>query len=182
MKKNGQLLSLDFLLAIGLVILALGIVLKFSGMSAFEWQEQQEQTELENAGKTAVLLLLSNPQLTCEIKNVDGSLLGMHLNNCIDWSKPFSQASLGLPNDWNYSIRNQTDYHFPLIRSTQRVDVNGSPVDSPSALFAVDFNAMVSNGPVFKSTVYNCLKTKDWTGQPLPCGFQKNMIGIKVWK
>lgn len=176
MKQKGQLLSLDFLLAIALVILGFGVIIKFSEMAVFEWQEQQEWLETETYGQNAVLLLLSNPQLTCEIKAWNDVNLGEHVNNCIDISPShdINQAALGLPDDWNYNIFNRTD--GSLIRGTR------DPSDSSPRIFSVDINAIVFSGKIPKNVLYKCLKKKNWEGTPYACPLAEKQVWVRIWK
>jgi hypothetical protein len=171
MKPNGQLLSLDFLLAIGLVILALGVSLKFSHQAVFEWQEQQERNELEKRGENAVLLLMSNPENTCEIKDTDGNPLGEHVNNCINVSNPspISSETLGLPDELGYRIFNETD--GALIAGSQSL-----PSDAPN-VFSVETKAIVSDtdGKIPKADLYSCLKKSG-------CTPAEKTIRVNVWK
>ncbi len=174
MKQKGQLLSLDFLLAIALVILGFGVALKFGQLAVFEWQEQQEMLEIETYGQNAVLLLLSNPQLTCETKGWNGAPLGEHVNNCLDISKNINQAALGLPSDWNFNIFNRTN--GVLIRKTSDL-----PFES-QRVFSVDVNAIVYNGKIPKGILFNCLKKKDWNGTALPCSLTEKTVWVRIWK
>ncbi len=175
MKQKGQLLSLDFLLAIALVILGFGVALKFGQLAVFEWQEQQEWLETEARGQNAVLLLLSNPQLTCETEGLPNQPLGEHVNNCLDISNPnnINQAALGLPSNWDYNVFNKTD-GTPIANS-------GSPDNSPR-IFSVDVNAIVYNGKIPKGILFNCLKKKDWRGTALPCSLTEKTLGMMIWK
>jgi hypothetical protein len=176
MKQKGQLLSLDFLLAIALIILGFGVALKFGQLAIFEWQEKQEIIELETYGKNAVLLLLSNPQLTCEIKNWQGIPLGEHVNNCLDVSpsKDINQAVLGLPSDWNFNIFNKTD--GVSIRKTRDLSFENQRV------FSVEVKAIVHNGAIPKGILFDCLKKKDWLGVPLDCSLQQKTVWVRIWK
>ena len=176
MKQKGQLLSLDFLLAIALVILGFGVALKFGQLAVFEWQERQEWLETETNGQNAVLLLLSNPQLTCETADTENQPLGEHVNNCIDISNSgnINQAALGLSSDWEFSIFNQTD--GSLIRETAAL-----PSDV-QRVFSVEVNAIVYGGKVPKGILFNCLKKKDWEGLPLDCLLTEKTLRVMVWK
>lgn len=169
MQKKGQFFSLDFLLAMGLMVLAMGIVIKFSEQTVFDWQEKQQQTQLENSAKTAVLLLLSNPKLTCEITAADGTPLGIHVNNCIDARSPnFTQTTLGLPPELQFDIYNQnTD---TTLAST------GTPNPDTPAVFKTTINAVVSNGPILKASLYHCLQQKS------NCDLIQQTIQVTVWK
>jgi hypothetical protein len=172
MKPNGQLLSLDFLLAIGLVILALGVSLKFSHQAVFEWQEQQERNELEKRGENAVLLLMSNPENTCEIKDTGGNGLGEHVNNCVNSAtpSPITKETVGLPEEWDYSILNET---------TGGTWIAGNP-SIPSGtpnVFSADVKAILSDsdGMITKAGLYSCLKKSG-------CTLEEKTIRVMIWK
>lgn len=177
--KKGQLLSLDFLFAIALIFLAIGIAVKFGETFVFEWQEQQQQIELEQYGQTAALLLLANPELTCEMKDQYETSLEVHINNCIDAEtripNQFTNSALGLPPEYKFSIFNQTDSYFIFQNSSFP-----NPEYNTKNIFTTRLWTVVWQGNIPKAQIYRCLQLKQ--GETEACSLKEKTIILTVWK
>ncbi|MBU0636111.1 hypothetical protein KKE06_03735 [Candidatus Micrarchaeota archaeon] len=180
MKPKGQLLSLDFLFAIGLIFLAMGITLKFGEMFAFEWQSHQQQIELEHYGQTAGFLLMASPSLICQMENSTGApIVGLFVNNCIDTTKIVSKSALGLPSDYEYSVFNDSDQGLLAGSSTPSFDTKN--------IFATKLKAIVWSGDIPKAKVHKCLQERfptapDPEDEQIHCTLEKKDIILTVWK
>lgn len=167
MHNNGQLISLDFLFAAALLVLIVGVSTQFLQITSFEFQQEREQTRLQDAGQMAALLVLSSPQLACSIKDIGGQIIGT-LNNCVDTTRSFSKASLGLAPQYEFNIFNKTDGTL--------IAASSLPTPQTKTVFSTEFNAVVYPGQIPKTVLYNCLKKKP------SCSLTEKNISIAVWK
>ncbi|GEM_PF-4475983 len=161
--NKGQLFSVDFLLAIAIVMLAVGVQLKLMQTHAFDAHQSYNQTELEAIGNTAVVLLLTNPTITCQVTNTTGAPL-FHQPNCINTNITLTKSQLGIPSEYDYRITGIT--------------FTGSDARTPAAtqenIYALDLNTLVNAGPIFKSTLNTCIQTG--------CPANRSRITLEVWK
>ncbi len=66
MRPRGQLFTLDFLTAMGLFILATGLLLVNLEARDYRYQQERNQNELRMAAERASDLLVANPNWACE--------------------------------------------------------------------------------------------------------------------
>ena len=169
MHKKGQLLSLDFLLAMGLLVLAFGLALKFGETASFEFEEAREKNETNQTGEQAMILLLSNPQITCELKDAAFAPLGVFLNNCLDTAKDINRQALGIPPEFEFLV--QAGSQVIATSST------GPPPALSRQVFSTQIQAVVSSGGVFKKDAYACMRQQSCPLLPL-----QKTIRLQVWK
>lgn len=167
MQKKGQLFSLDFLLAMALVILVIGIALKFSAQFTFDLQEKQEQLALEQAGQTAAMLLLSNPAITCTMVDSTGNALHP-INNCIhSQADSIQNTDLGLSEKFDARV---------CIEGGSCLKNAEIPATAKHLFRTTVSVVLKSNGTVTKGDVYNCL-------EPIygACLLRSQKIELAVW-
>lgn len=173
MNQNGQLFSLDFLLAMGLVVLLLGTVISIGQRQAFEIHEASRRNELAQTGQHAVIALVTNPKTTCTLfANGTGTALETNVNNCLDWGKITGPTGLSIP-DLAKEIGLPANYSFFIKTETQTIGTD--PLDIPPAIFSQDFNAIISNGTVSKKELYRCIKKQG-------CTISSQAVSFKAWK
>ena len=172
MKQNGQLFSLDFLVAMGLIVLLLGTTIQWMNRFAFESHEQFARTELERAGQTAAILLVSNPKTTCQLyANAPPSRsLETNVNNCIDTTKISALNASGLLAS---ELGLTTDYGFHIRAGTTEI---GTLPSGTTPIFSTGLNGIVHNGNLNKSDLYRCIKK-----QP-SCALTSEVILFQTWK
>ena len=98
-RKNskGQVISLDALMALTIVMLAIGICFNVMETNSYDLKEQQLFQELKSVGNTAGNLLVSNPIITCKV--VDGAKELFSMNNCINQTTHIRKSYLGLTSE-----------------------------------------------------------------------------------
>ncbi len=80
MDKKGQIFSLDFLLSIILVVLALGLILNFMELHEYNMKEEELRIGLNAVGETAADLLVSGPDIVCELVDTYNESTGKYYN------------------------------------------------------------------------------------------------------
>lgn len=82
MNKKGQIISLDFLISLIAVTLAIGLLIQFSELKTYNEKEEMGWMELKQVAETASDLLVSAPEITCDLLDESDNYLG-NLNNCL---------------------------------------------------------------------------------------------------
>ncbi len=174
MNPKGQLFSVGFLLAMGLLILVLGVLMSYANRQAFELHRQQTDHEFNQVGQTATLFLTSNPALTCKlVANAQGNAsLNMNINNCLDWTK----LSALTPAQIKQELGIPAAYLFRISASGFGV-VEDAPNSGVSGFFSSDASLVVLNGNLSKADYYTCLKK-----EPCPLTTQTRIVTLEVWK
>ncbi|MFH1256146.1 MAG: hypothetical protein V1494_02530 [Candidatus Diapherotrites archaeon] len=104
-KEKGQIFSLDFILSMVLVMLALGLMFQFMEANAYSFKKAELDEELNAVGETAAYLLVTNPAITCDLVDASDLKIG-ELNNCLARNNnlQITGEKLGLPTSFNYCL------------------------------------------------------------------------------
>ena len=104
MNQKGQIITLDFLISLIAITLAIGILLQFAEVKAYNEKEELQWVELTEIAETASNLLVSSPEISCEED-------GIYLVNCIDTSNDFSLPETGeklaIPSGYGFAIEGE---------------------------------------------------------------------------
>jgi hypothetical protein len=112
--EKGQIFSLDFLISMAVVMVAIGLVIQAAETGAYNAKEARIQGELGSVAETAADLMVAGNETTC----VDAR--GEHLMNCIDTSADFSGITGFLDAaGYGYSITIQGGPSFSTPASPQ---------------------------------------------------------------
>ncbi|MBI4044876.1 MAG: hypothetical protein HY392_04155 [Candidatus Diapherotrites archaeon] len=98
MKTRGQIVSLDYVISLILIMLAIGLLLNFFELQAVNAKEAQLENELKSIAQGATRLALASPDIACILtNNADTKDIGV-LPNCIP-SEPgrLTKEKLGIP-------------------------------------------------------------------------------------
>lgn len=114
MNQKGQIFTLDFLISMVLVILALGLVIQFLELNEYNLQEQELRHELETVGSMAADLMVSSPEIVCELGYYENPMdMGSwyrisYLMNCLTHTATekvtISKSNLKLPEGYSCKI------------------------------------------------------------------------------
>jgi len=104
MKQRGQVFSVDFLISVMVIVLAIGLLLNFYELSVHAQMESNLSSELRNVAERAADLLVYSPEFTCELWEDAGetSQRIMYIPNCLvkgdsgNSGKEIIKAKLGL--------------------------------------------------------------------------------------
>ena len=100
MKQKGQVFSVDFLISIMVIVLAIGLLLNFYELSAHAQKESKINSELRSAAERAADLLVYSPDVTCELWDTGSPAQRiMYIPNCLvkaNNGKELTKAKLGL--------------------------------------------------------------------------------------
>ncbi|MBN1941283.1 MAG: hypothetical protein JW772_03820 [Candidatus Diapherotrites archaeon] len=135
--RKGQLFSLDLLFSLGIIILGLGMVIQFSETRAYSQKEEMLQNELNVIGDTAASLLISNPDIICELEDGSGNIIA-YLDNCINEDKIDDLEGTGVLGE---ALGIPLGYDFGIYRTNGNQLIYGNPPDidpmhTPKNVFA----------------------------------------------
>ncbi len=183
MKQKGQIFSLDVLISIVLIIVALGVAMRFFELKEYETKELMEQLELERVGSAASELLVNNPNLVCELTAV---LTGTKLNslsNCLNKNQQILKADLGISEN-SVPAQNKFDcrIEFAYDAASQLAIGDCTSVVPATAknVFAATRKIVVTNSKqVPKNEFNNCTDSDPATNCVV---FTAGTATLKVWK
>jgi len=169
MEKKGQVFSLDVLISVVLIIVALGAAMRFFELKEYEAKEMLEKSELDRVGNTASELLVNNPALVCYLEDIAGNNLGS-LSNCLEKSQSINKASLGIPSSFDCQIK----FGDGTLANGECRD-NISP--ETKNVFAARRNIVIAaSKQVAKNEFNDCIN-----GEPCDV-FTEGSLDLKVWK
>ena len=164
MNQKAQMFSLDAVLSLILVMLALGLIFAIQDTSAYNLKEQQVFAELQSVGRGVSTFLVASPDLTCELKDAQGRTL-YSLTHCLDSGKQITAQALGLPAGFDFKIEGLTN---PI----------GSNVPSTADFVYSETRTMVVHaGSITKAQLEACK-----TGQAGCALGQPKAVVLKVWR
>ena len=82
MHNKGQIASLDFILSVILVVVALGLTMQIIETNQYTMKEMEVYNELARIGETAADILVSHPDFTCDLSDELNNQIG-ELQNCL---------------------------------------------------------------------------------------------------
>lgn len=181
--KKGQIFSLDFILAVSLLVLSIGLAINYFEVTSLNASEAAHRQEMRLIAKTASDILVTDPSIVCDLNTILEQVAGS-LPNCIrktlETTKngdPITKTMLGIPSNFDAQLTN----------------VNGEPVtfpaefSSPPPTTETDFVSMdrfvaviTSNDiNLTKTRLRNCQKNGEGSAN---CPLKQSTIRLKVWK
>ena len=92
-KEKGQVFSLDFIIALAVVAMTIGMTLHFYELNVYEQKEAMTRNELSLIGVTASNILLNGNQCRARVEVTD---MGYELVGCTDMTALDSMTKAGL--------------------------------------------------------------------------------------
>lgn len=116
--RKGQIFSLDFLLALVIIIACIGLAIQAFELNAYHEKERYVIDELNLVGAMATEKFVTMESIACSVKDTgETEIPGFELVNCVDpskvaeftrdafgfgvWTAKVSKASLGIPDEYN---------------------------------------------------------------------------------
>jgi len=103
--QRGQFFSLDFLISLILLFLAIGILFRASELSLYDQKDERLFAELKNVSENAGNMLVANPNINCLLEKIEIKLM-----NCIDtfttstFTADQSREALGIEQKYGFEI------------------------------------------------------------------------------
>ena len=175
--RKGQIFSLDFIIAMAIVALAIGLLLSFYQTTAAQEKEARTQNELNIIALNASNLLLEKNR--CEPEGAVGGATdfadqGYKLFGCLDGSKftatPSTKSGLMIP--YGFKCYITSSGNFVNVANCESTDASANVQD----IAAIDRNFMGHVGSISKAEYEKCI------AGTAGCTLQPGILGVKVWK
>jgi hypothetical protein len=180
-KIQGQLFSTDFLLALILVIFAIGFLVQTVELNAYNLKEKELDRELERIALAASQRLVSGVQqggvekILCELVDSGGNSISPNKNyvlNCIDSSKAGSltKNDLGIPADFKCKVTAGT---------TSFANCNGIATGQEENIKGIERKVAVHSGSLKKGELEKCMGNPKASGT---CTLAEGTLKVLVWR
>lgn len=171
MDKRGQILSLDYVISLMLVLLALGLLLNFFELQTVNAKEAQLNSELEALANGAARLALTSPDIACRLTSITGDPpkdIGV-LPNCIPKNGRLTKQNLGIQG-------------FECAIATDPIDLLSTEcnTDFPDGTdyYSVTRKIVVSDDTtITKDKLEECIR-----GELLNCVLSDANLTISIWR
>ena len=200
MNSRGQLFSLDLVIALALIILAVGLLYRNAELFQYANKDSAIQAELYRVGLNASNQLVGNPFLNCALV-MDGtpSKFITFLPNCLTidragnlppsdrhlgWNKPgkITKGALGIPDGYSCNVEFQ-----PVPAADLKKECNDSYATAGAEnIFSIERKAVFLNktneneaGQITKSELEDC---RDDPALATPCLLMESTATLRVWK
>lgn len=173
-KIKGQLFSTDFLLALILVIFAIGFLVQAVELNAYNLKEKELDSELERIALTASNRLASSEKISCELVTSTGASLSpkQYVLNCIDSSKAGSvtKTDLGIPASLKCKI---------TAGSTTFTGCNDSATGQEKNIKGIERKVAVHIGSLKKGELERCMGNPKASGT---CTLAEGILKVLIWR
>lgn len=182
--KRGQILTLDLILSLILVFMAIGLMMHYMELNVNSMKDEEMMKELEIIGLAASERLVSSPEIICQLheKAPPNPIEGYFLPNCI-YKKTFRELTredLGIPEGYGCELT------IDILGLNNNEDCavgnsDASPIEDAENVFAVqrtvfNFDAGGANR-ITKDVMGECI-TSGCAGADTEVG----VVTLKVWK
>jgi len=162
--NKGQIFSLDFIIAMILMVFFLGLLLSLGELQGYERKEKRILYELESKTEAALISLVNSPQFSCKLDT----------NSFLAYSFDIKKIDLITNEDLKNSI-GLLDYNLSLFLDGTQV-TGHEDIHSGKNIYAIDVNILYCNGEVSFTELNNCMSGS--------CGdtINKQTLKLKVSK
>ena len=186
MNKKGQIFSVDFLISVIVIVLAIGLLLNFYELTVHAQVERNSANELKISSERAADLLVSNSEIVCELWSTETPAQRiMYLPNCLvkaNNGKAITKEKLGLT-EFKCDVGGNSE-----INAIRNAATTGCKDNSSVAKEIIAVKRMVyvtnSGGPgneiILKQDYNDCIKNGCTTSSGVIRGPYE--ITLKVWK
>lgn len=176
--QKGQLFSLDFIISMVAVTAAIALLIHGIEVNAYSQKEQELHNELKQVAEAAADLLVSNPDIVCElVENAGGEISS--LNNCLPLIDQLriSKTNLGISGDFKCELTK--------VSGGQDLDSDSfdckDDASTAENVASIERQVVVFDGggqsyKITKAELEACLNK-----QPA-CELSEAKIRLKVWK
>ena len=143
--NKGQIFSTDFLIAMVLIILGLGVITSVLEFNQYNIKQKAEYDLIKEKTQSAMIALTNNPSLECDI---NGILLpySINTNKFSETPLPELKDKLGL-RDYNIQVT------FTEVLSEDQIN--------SKTIISLDLNILACDNTAGFSDLNNCMKTTD---------------------
>ncbi|KHO55716.1 MAG: hypothetical protein J4478_04660 [Candidatus Diapherotrites archaeon] len=209
MNSKGQLFSLDLVIALALIVLAVGLLYRNAELFQYANKDSAIQAELYRVGLNASNQLVGNPQLNCALSEL-GPPTGLieFLPNCltvdrtgnlpsgrhVGWGKTaqITKDALGIPDDYSCNIEFQPPLLTPIFIDEKGCDDSYATAGAEN-IFSIERKVVFLNkellvgpgqpkensGHITKSELEDC---RDDPALATPCLLMESTATLRVWK
>jgi len=173
--KKGQIISLDFIMSLILIVLAIGMVMQLSEIENYNFKDKELQDNTQIIGKTAANNLVNSPKIVCELVDVrDENIILSYISNCLpdfNFASPFNECGgsesacktwdkygknhrtfkpvlkefLGLPENYSCFIKITGGKIDSTKNAALLSDCELSPPATAKNVYAIDLNVVFHN-------------------------------------
>jgi len=143
--NRGQIFSIDFLIAMILMIFFLGLILSLGELQGYERKEERIRYELESKTESALISLVNSPDYACKLDT----------NSYLAYSFDYSKINLISQDDLKKSL-GLIDYNLSLILNGH-IDVNHNDAHNGTNVYAIDLNVLYCDSEVNFSDLNSCM-------------------------
>lgn len=168
MNQRGQVFSLDLIMGMVLVLLAAGFLLVLAEQSFAAQTAQLETDHLFLVASTASELLVTHPDLTCDL--MGGSTKLAEVPNCLPASASPTAAQLGIPDEYDFCLTG--------ITGSLKSCATTGPASSIQQVASLDRHVVLlsGTGTISKSNYYGCQNDSP------SCPLNEQTVTIQVWR
>ena len=176
--RRGQIITLDFLLSIIVVTVAIGLIIQSAEINSYDLKERQIYDDLKRIGNPAVYLLAASPEVACELIGSAGETIGSLINcvpNRTNSNFEVTKANLGVPAQ--YKCRVELSGYLEFATECNDVLGSGTKMVYSTSRNVVAYNSGASSFPqrLPKSVLEECISSG--------CSeLAETKIIIQVWK
>ncbi len=161
MVEQGQLFSLDFVISVTLIVLALAVTVQALELNNYSAQQALAYRELRETAGHASQLLTSNAAWNCGLELDNGETVP--LDNCLNTGKDIDKAKLGLPEAFGCRV--------------EGVEVRGCGETTPREGDVASVKRVVVFGTRLTAEEFRACR------QGQACGLTKpKEVGVSVWR
>jgi len=141
--NKGQIFSIDFVIAMILMIFFLGLLLNLGELQSYERKERRITYELESKTEAALITLTNSPNYSCKLDTNSFLAYSFDRNKIKNINHNDLKNSIGL-NDYNLSL---------LFNPT-----NPNHIDEHNGLniYSIDINVLFCDGDISYQDINNC--------------------------
>lgn len=173
--KKGQIISLDFIMSLVLLVLAIGLAMQLSEVENYNFKDKELKDDTQIMGKTAANILVNSSKLACELVDFrDENRILSYISNCLpdfnfalpytecggseaackEWDKygknhrafkPVLKEFLGLPENYSCYIKVTGGKPVADVDAKLLSDCEISPPALAKNVYAIDLNVMIHN-------------------------------------
>jgi len=162
--NKGQIFSIDFLIAMILMIFFLGLLLSLGELQGYERKEARIRYEIASKTEAAIISLVNSPQYACEMDTNSYLAYSLDISKINTMSNDELKKSLGL-----------LDYNLSLLLDNLILSGHDDPLNGKN-IYAVDLDILYCNGNISFSDLNMCMNGT--------CGtvIEKHTLKVKVSK
>jgi len=181
MNAKGQVMSLDFLISIIAITLAIGLLLQFAELKVYNEQEEMEWLQIKEIAETASGLLVNSPEVVCELVDTRGDSLGF-LPNCIPKVNAagyrITKQELAIPAGFECKIdKDDAKLHTDdCIKTPLPADKKNIYAITRTVVFYDGTGAPAGRHKISKAKLEECMQGLSG------CGLEKSDVTLWVWK